>query len=208
LNEFAPPRQLKRSVALMAQLTLAPTEVHMGFLDLITGRKKEVTLPISIAKVVYMVAGERGYEGDLILTQNVIYFFPHTDLIRRRINNAANFSAVLLAGGGVGPALAAAVSNNLTKSRRSNPNLPTGEEITASLEQKLDAYIETKKSERKDALMDGSLPLPMRFTKTSIETMRGTFRGFTFDASFDNHDFIVGNRALLNGALKAGGYLP
>jgi hypothetical protein len=178
----------------------------MGFLDLITGRKQEVTLPISIAKVVYMVAGERGYEGDLIFTPNVIYFFPHTDLIRRRINNAVNFYAVL-AGGGLGPALAFAVSNKLTKSKSNNPNLPTGEDINASLEEKLDAYIETRKAERKDALIGDSLPLPMRFPKTAIETMRVTFRGFAFEASFDNHDFIVSNSSLLKGALTAGAYI-
>ena len=182
----------------------------MGLLQLITGRKQEVILPISIGKTVYIVAGERGYEGDLIVTQNVIYYFPHTDLIRRRISNAANFSAVLLMGGGnLGAVLATALNNNLRRSQqRDNSDLPRGEDITTSLEDKLDTYIQTRKEERKDALLGESLPLPMRFPKSGIETLRLTSKGFAFDASFDNHQFNPSNYALLKGALKAGAYIP
>ncbi|MGI9067876.1 MAG: hypothetical protein ACR2HX_15930 [Pyrinomonadaceae bacterium] len=180
----------------------------MGLLKLITGRKQEVILPISIGKAVYIVAGERGYEGDLIVTQNVIYYFPHTDLIRRRISNTANLSAVLLMGGGsLGGILATALNNNLRRSQqRDNSDLPKGEDITASLEERLDAYIQTRKEERKDALLGESLPLPMRFQKSGIERIRLTSRGFAFDASFDNHQFILRNSSLLKGALQAGAY--
>lgn len=181
----------------------------MGLLELITGRKQEVTLPISMGKSVYMVAGERGYEGDLIVTPNVIYYFPHTDLVRRRISTAANFSTVLLMGGGnLGAILATALNNNLKRSQqRDNSDLPKGEDITASLEEKLDAYIQTRKEERQDALLGDSLPLPMRFPRSEIQGMRLTSRGFVFYASFDNHQFIIGKSELLKGALKAGAYM-
>ena len=85
--------------------------------------------------------------------------------------------------------------------------LPEGEDITSSLEEKLDAYIRTRKEERKDALLGDSLPLPMRFPKSGIEGMRLTSRGFVFYASFDNHQFIIGKSSLLQGALKAGAYI-
>lgn len=37
----------------------------MGLFQMLTGRKRDVVLPISLSKVGYTVAGERAYEGDL-----------------------------------------------------------------------------------------------------------------------------------------------
>jgi len=180
----------------------------MGLFQMLTGRKREVVLPISLSKVGYMVAGERAYEGDLIITHNVIYYFPHTDLIRRRIEEGGNLSAALLLSGNVGGAIALALANNLARSKqRAAAAVPTSGDITASLEEKLDAYVKKAKEERRDALLNESLPAPMRFEKSRIEKMRLTFGGFTFDANYDDHQFTVGDGGLLRGALKTGAYM-
>jgi hypothetical protein len=83
-------------------------------------------MPILMSKVILMGAGERAYEGDLVMTRNLIYYFPHSDLIRRRIDNAANLSAVLMMGGGnLGAVLAVALNNSLRSSRqRDNSDIP------------------------------------------------------------------------------------
>ena len=178
----------------------------MGLFQMITGRQQEVILPVSLANAVYMVAGERAYEGDLIITRNVIYYFPHTDLIRRRIEEGGNLSSALLMSGNIGGAIVLALADNLARSkRRAEAGVPTTGDITASLEEKLDAHIKKMKEERKDSLLGESLPLPMRFEKTAIKNMRITFGGFSFDANFDDHQFMVGGK-LLRGALKAGNY--
>lgn len=180
----------------------------MGLFQMFRGRPQEVVLPVSFSKVGYMVAGQKAYEGDLVITQKVIYYFPHTDLIRRRIEEGGNLTGALMMSGAVGTAIAVALANNLAQSKqRAAANVPTSGDVTASLEEKLDAYIKKAKEERRDALLGESLPLPMRFEKGRIERLRMNFGGFTFDANYDDHQFIVGDGGLLRGALKAGAYV-
>lgn len=138
----------------------------------------------------------------------MIYYFPHTDLIRRRIEQGGNVSSALLLSGNIGAAIGVALANNLARSKqRAAAELPTSGDITASLEEKLDAYVKKAKDERRDALLNESLPAPMRFEKGRIEKLRVNFGGFAFDANYDDHQFTVGDGGLLRGALKTGAYM-
>jgi hypothetical protein len=53
-------------------------------------------LPIVFRNVSYSVAGSSKYKGDLILTPEVIYYFPHTDVVNKRFLVTAIMLLVVL----------------------------------------------------------------------------------------------------------------
>lgn len=61
-------------------------------------------LPLTFSNVTYQVAGSSKYRGDLIVTQGVIYYFPHTDAANRRFTVIVKILLIVL-----GPFLALTV---------------------------------------------------------------------------------------------------
>jgi len=153
--------------------------------------QEDIVLPVFINNVIYQVAGEDAYEGDLIIAPKAIYYFPHTDLIARRKYELFEGSA--------------AEQNAPTKPQVSSEIIEGAAE--QSVEERIDAHIEYLRENRVDALLYETLPLPMRFPRTGIGNMRLEFGRLEFYANLDNHEFYVGNDWMLEGALKSGSYL-
>src|SRR5262245_42169824 len=96
-------------------------------------------MPSSIFRNVrYEVAGKWTYKGDLILTKNSIFYFPHTDLTDRVILTVSNAAAVPLAFG-LAPQFA------ITKLLMDGVNavVQTSKSKTAIKESELDWLIQT-----------------------------------------------------------------
>ncbi|HEX8749109.1 MAG TPA: hypothetical protein VF717_18175, partial [Pyrinomonadaceae bacterium] len=55
------------------------------------------TLPITFRNVPHSVAGSSKYQGDLILTPELIYYFPHTDVATKRFLIIAIVLLIVLA---------------------------------------------------------------------------------------------------------------
>jgi hypothetical protein len=165
----------------------------------------EQILPVSLARTLYLVLPGRGFEGDLVITTNHLYHFPHTHLDGRRIESAGLAAVLTMEGGDSGAPLLAALDNNLNAAEPRQTD--TDVDITEALEAKLDGHLENEREERKEAFVSESLPLPMRFLKGGIRRLQLTKRGFSFFANSDNHEFIVRHPDILRRALKTGGYL-
>ena len=49
----------------------------------------------------YKIAGSYAYAGDFIITKGIIYYFPYTDLIQKRINTVTSTMAAVVGPYGV-----------------------------------------------------------------------------------------------------------
>jgi hypothetical protein len=184
-------------------------------------------LPISFEEFSYF---NNEYRGDLIVTEGVLYYFPHT-----RVNYARGAEelggkdamAVFELLGSFVPLLGTvpwirATADKSVKigkflKRKFRPTINTprirkeklwrGGETNESLQAVLDAYIEKIKRE-KLGFEEDSVPKPMRFSAVEIENAKFGLK-FKFDAKYDNHDFKVNllHRGLLKKALQEAGFL-
>lgn len=184
-------------------------------------------LPVSFEEVSYF---NNEYRGDLIVTQGVLYYFPHTRVVAARYsdelggkdamvvfdllgNLAPFFSAV--------PWLRTAADKSIKigkfakRTFRPMMNAPQikklqlwrGDESSELLQKHLDEYIENIKSEPLK-FDDDSVPKPMRFAADEMENVSFGLK-LKFDAKYDNHDFRINplHRKHLRSALKDGGFL-
>jgi hypothetical protein len=167
-----------------------------------------MSLPMTFDNVSYF---GNEYRGDLIITDGVIYYFPHTNVAlekKKRGNRATSHLGLI----GIPFDLLAA----LTKELRTTTNKPKLREIglwrdgesSQNLQARLDAYIsEIKKQPPQLVQYEYKLPKPMRFARADIKnlSMRG---GLRFDTEYDNHDFSIGfhRRKLLREVLREGGF--
>lgn len=184
-------------------------------------------LPISFEEVSYF---NNEYRGDLIVTKDVLYYFPHTRVISARYSQEiggkdamtifdllGNFAPIL----GAVPWIRAVADKSvkagkfLKRTLRPTTNLPRIRKLqlwrendtNENLQIVLDEYIERIKKERLEFDED-SVPKPMRFSADEIGNATFGLK-FKFDAKYDNHDFRVNfiHRSLLKKTLKEGGFL-
>src|SRR5215216_470362 len=157
-----------------------------------------MNLPTSISNVqYYKISGKYSYEGELIITDGVLYFFPFVDLEEKR------FRKNMFIGGGcvwgigtflVGLILGAIfsligslikpfrLSSSHSKLRRQG--LWSDGDSSEPLQKKLDAYIGEMKE--KKLTLSSSMPVPSRFPKESISNLTLSFMGeMSFDAQSD-----------------------
>jgi hypothetical protein len=174
-----------------------------------------VRLPLSIDNVLYYkVAGQYCFQGDLIFTAGCIYFFPHTDLDRRRaeVNEALDISGLqllteLVLKPVVFPLLQALAVRGLNHSRLHGAGVWRADDTSETLKLKLDALLADLK---KRARGPDALPLPSRFTREEVGNLKLSAAGaLSFDAQSDRHDFGVGifKKGLLREALWVSGFL-
>ncbi len=184
-------------------------------------------LPISFDEVSYF---KNEYRGDLIVTEGVLYYFPHTRVSYARRETGfkgmiaakhASIIAVLVLvvpyAGWIFEASDKSVKIGKFLKRTFRPSVNRalikkehvwhGNEDSKLLQRKLDAYIADKKSESLKFDED-SVPKPMRFAIGEMEKVRLGLK-LKFDSKFDDHDFRINpiRRGLLKRALKEGGFL-
>jgi hypothetical protein len=174
-----------------------------------------VRLPLSIDNVpYYKIAGQYCFQGDLIFTAGCIYFFPHTDLDRRREQVSEELDAPglrlleeLVLKPFVLPVLHALAVRGLNHSRLHGAGVWRAVDSSETLKLKLDALsAELQKRERGP----DALPLPSRFRREEVSNLKLSAAGaLSFDAQSDRHDFGVGifKKGLLREALAASGFM-
>ena len=168
-------------------------------------------LPLSIDDVPYYNAS---YKGDLIIVENVIYYFPHSDLTQEGIERMTKSNpiplalriSIKLASGllsGFGYITGLKGSN---RSRIRKAGLWKVGDSCESLQMKLDMHISNMKKEKQPEMkFSSSLPMPERFHSDEVTNMTLSSTGLLrFDAHYDIHDFKVGliRKSLLRGALE------
>jgi hypothetical protein len=167
-------------------------------------------VPISFDNVSYF---RNEFRGDLIVTQGVLYFFPHTNLSaekpKRSYHPPANLALFLGPAGdimnlGIGVIdklfdlwdwfARGTINQTRLKEKGLWPPAPANLESRAT-QQQLDKFIkEAQKEPGPLVSYQYSLPKPMRFSTAQIKNLRiraGTLR---FDSEFDSHDFAIGFR--------------
>lgn len=181
-----------------------------------------MTLPVSINHVpYYKIAGNYVYEGELIITDGVVYYLPQVDLEERRLRKNmfigggcvigifGFITGLLLAlvlkllGGIISPFLKS------SHSELRELGVWTDADTSATLQSKLDGYISERK--KNPQLLSSSLPVPARFSYTDIHqglsvSAMGDLRFYAYS---DWHDFNVGvlKKELLRQALKESKFL-
>ena len=164
-----------------------------------------LTLPMSIDDVPYY---NGSYNGDLIIIEEVIYYFPHTDLTQEYIDSKTRsrrpLALRLLANiiSSVGNLTGLSGSN---RSRIRGKGLWKSGDSCSSLQQTLDAHISTRKKEKQPEMnFSSSLPMPERFHCDEVQNLTLSSTGvLSFDAHSDSHDFKIGliRKGLLRAAL-------
>lgn len=155
----------------------------------------------------YKVAGSFAYKGDLIITKGVIYYFPHTDLVQKRINTVVSTMAVVAGPYGVASSMIRNLALPDSTDRDSQMFTATTHE---TIQNRLDESIKQMKEDRSSVTLSTALPLPMRFSQADIQNMTISFLGLLkFDAHFDTHVFSAGfaSRSKLRGGLIENGFI-
>lgn len=184
-------------------------------------------LPISFEEVSYF---KNEYRGDLIVTNGVLYFFPHTRVKHARYADelgGKDLMPVFDLLGNLAPVFAAvplirAVADKSIKAgkilkRTFRPTTNASQirkiylwrdsDTNENLQAVLDEHIENLKNENL-RFEEDSVPKPMRFAVDEIENAKLGLK-FKFDAKFDNHDFRVNliHKSLLKKALTEAGFI-
>jgi hypothetical protein len=155
--------------------------------------KKEGTTVTNLPLLLKHVRYENMYEGDLIVTHDVIYYLPHIDLSEKKKDIAGKW---LSRAAGRGLLERWIITSVLSSDQASAyPNFSevkfretgiTCEEVKA----KLDLFISELKQNRKASDFSTSQPIPFRFQKDEISQVSLTAFGvLSFMASFDRHTF-------------------
>ena len=192
--------------------------LSVGYILKLDERYKTMTLPMSFDDVAYY---KRSFNGDIIITHGVMYYFPNTKLIEQKEKNLQGWNRATRYGGllfligdlvvYLGTLVGAEVKATVNQSLLRNEGLWLDKDTSQSLQARLDPHISELKREKKRAEeFSSSLPLPMRFTREDIEGLSLNFMGkLVFEAHYDRHDFFVNpkRKKLLREALSEGGFL-
>lgn len=179
-------------------------------------------LPLSFDDTWYF---RREYRGDLVVTEGVLYYFPHTNatLEKARRNAPDPVDGVLPFSGPAGEAfdvgfgLYKAARDVWRKVRTPSVNQPRLKKeglwvVGASsrdLQALLDARVEQMRREPPRLVAyELTLPKPLRFAAAAVKGARVRLGVLKFETEFDSHDFTVGLRraGLLRRALRDGGF--
>ncbi|HEX8336262.1 MAG TPA: hypothetical protein VF621_05995 [Pyrinomonadaceae bacterium] len=179
-------------------------------------------LPVSFDDVWYF---RKEYRGDLIVTDGVLYYFPHTNAelekARRNAPGAADGVAPFIGAAGealnLGLGLYKVAAGLWRKLRRPTINRPRLKQAglwafganSRDMQALLDARVEAARREpARLVAYELTLPKPMRFAAAEMRGVRLRLGVLKFDTEFDGHDFTVGLRRakLLRRALRDGGF--
>jgi hypothetical protein len=183
-----------------------------------------MSLPISFDEVFYF---KNQFRGDLIITAGIIYYFPHTNAAKEKLQKRNRVTVpkyfelgtqLLGLAGDLINYVVFIVSRlinlreRLTRRtiNRARLGLWSEELSNEELQSRLDYYIQSVKTQSSELVeYQYSLPKPMRFPKNEIKNLRISFGKLKFDTEFDVHDFTVGLRRskLLRTALRNGGFI-
>ena len=141
-------------------------------------------------KAKYKIAGNYAYSGDLIITKEIIYYFPHTDLVQKRINNVTSTMAAVVGPYGVASSMIRNLALPDSQDRDNQMFMATTHEM---IQNRLDDSIRQMKEDRSSVTLSTALPFPMRFAAANIQNLSVSFMGtLKFDAHFDTQIFNVG----------------
>lgn len=179
-------------------------------------------LPVSFDDVWYF---RKEYRGDLIVTDGVLYYFPHTNAelekARRNAPGAADSLAPFIGAAGevlsVGLGLYKMGEWLWRKLRGSTINRPRLKQAglwavgasSRDMQKLLDPHVEAARREPSRLVAyELTLPKPMRFAAAEMRDVRLRLGVLKFETEFDQHDFTVGLRRskLLHRALRDGGF--
>ncbi|MET0647870.1 MAG: hypothetical protein ABW208_14740 [Pyrinomonadaceae bacterium] len=179
-------------------------------------------LPVSFDDVWYF---RKEYRGDLIVTDGVLYYFPHTnaELERARRNkpDAADGVAALIGEAGevlsagrglyrVGAGLWRRLRGpTINRPRLKGAGLWAVGASSRDMQRRLDAHVEAvRKEPARLVAYELTLPKPTRFAAGEMRNVRVRLGVLKFDTEFDSHDFTVGLRraGLLRRMLREGGF--
>ena len=182
-------------------------------------------VPVSFDNVSYF---RNEFRGDLIVTQGVIYFFPHTNLSvdkpERNYHPPATFTLFL---GPVDDILHVAIAvidrlldlrdwysrATINQTRLKEKGLWPAEAASresSATQSQFDQFI--KQAQQQPAPLVSyqySLPRPMRFAVTQIRDLSLRAGKLKFQSEFDSHDFAIGlrRRRRLQEALRESGFI-
>lgn len=185
--------------------------------------RKTTRLPVSFDDTWYF---RREYRGDLVVTEGVLYYFPHTNATLEKARRGAPdpLDGITLLMGAVGEALdigvrlyraAAAVwgkvrTPTVNRPRIRREGLWAAGASSRDMRAMLDARVEAARREPPRLVAyELTLPKPMRFAAAEARGARVRLGVLRFDTEFDSHDFTVGLRraGLLRRALREGGFV-
>jgi hypothetical protein len=179
-------------------------------------------LPLSFDDVWYF---RREYRGDLVVTDGVLYYFPHTNAAlekaRRHKPDAADAVTAVL--GPAGEVLDAGLGvyragarlwrrlrgPTVNRPRLMKEGLWAVGASSRDMQRRLDAHVEAARKEpAQQVAYEFGLPKPMRFAADEMRRVRLRLGALKFDTEFDQHDFTVGLRraGALRRALRDGGF--
>lgn len=170
-----------------------------------------MNLPKMFTDVGYEVAGMKAYLGDLVITNGVVYYLPHTDCLQRRANQIGKVSsnaAEVLGGEGLvvrvmdGVFGIESADNSGQKLSRDKVEQMTCEYLQGAIDDQI------KKLKELRSISANSLPLPIRCVPAEISEIRMTLLWkLIIDVGFDAHKFrlrFVQKRKLSQALLAAG----
>jgi hypothetical protein len=175
----------------------------VGLFDFLKANKplEPVALPVIFSNVAYVVFGEKGYGGELIIAPNAIYFFPHTNLSP----SAQEKEKIVWTG--IRDLVRDFWRSEISAGQENTSAGAVGSGVGNSAEEKIELLMNYVKENRRDALLADSLPSPVKFSREGIQKLRAGWGSLRFDANFDDHEFRDFQSRLLMRALKSGGYL-
>ena len=178
-------------------------------------------LPVSFDDVWYF---RKEYRGDLVVTDGVLYYFPHTNatLEKAQRNAPDPLDGVTPFLGAAGEALGAGLglyrvaAGLWRKLRTPTVNRPrlkkeglwmvgaSSRDMQALLDRRVE---EARREPARLVAYELTLPKPMRFAAGEMKNVRLRLGVLRFETEFDGHDFAVGLRraGLLRRALRDGG---
>lgn len=135
--------------------------------------------PFLLEEIPYKVANEYAYRGDLIITQGIIYYYMHTDLLTEKLEKQKS-SMVL-----------EAKSQQAPKFKKSG--LWQEGISDKRLQLNLDSHIEQIKEKRKLEKFSSGVPAPLRITPSDIKQKSLSFMGvLVLATSYEEHIFDIG----------------
>ena len=180
-------------------------------------------LPVSFDDVWYF---RREYRGDLVVTDGVLYYFPHTNATLEQarqgapdpVDGIAPFIGDAGEALGLGLGLYRVAAGLWRKLRTPTINQPRLKKegvwmVGASsreLQARLDSRVEAARREpARLVAYELTLPKPRRFAAGELKDVRLRLGVLKFETEFDDHDFQVGLRraGLLRRALREGGFV-
>jgi hypothetical protein len=156
-----------------------------------------MSLPVLVTKVKYKVGGIYAYSGDMVISKDVLYYFPLVYFqSSQSLDEAWALGNVLGGVSGLGSIDLGADTLDESVRLFERPAIDLKEALSkvhsfAELETTLDAHLDEFKWYH--PLTSDDLPNPIRFRKENVKQMMFTSSGvLKFETEFDEHIFKFG----------------